>query len=94
MDVHVDVNIMSFHFFFPFQFIDLCILLGCDYCDSIKGTVLFYIKDMVKKFKDHLFMTTIHWGQTESWLLLPENKLPEVGWNILQDSLSLRQLMV
>ena len=20
-----------------FQFIDLCILLGCDYCDSIKG---------------------------------------------------------
>ncbi len=23
------------------QFIDLCILLGCDYCDSIKGTYLF-----------------------------------------------------
>lgn len=24
-------------FFFFFQFIDLCILLGCDYCDSIRG---------------------------------------------------------
>lgn len=22
---------------FPRQFIDLCILLGCDYCDSIRG---------------------------------------------------------
>ena len=23
------------------QFVDLCILLGCDYCDSIKGSYLF-----------------------------------------------------
>lgn len=22
------------------QFVDLCILCGCDYCDSIKGTLL------------------------------------------------------
>ena len=24
-------------FIFSLQFIDLCILLGCDYCESIKG---------------------------------------------------------
>ena len=29
----VDGNLL----FFIFQFIDLCILMGCDYCDSIKG---------------------------------------------------------
>lgn len=33
-------------YFFPLQFIDLCILLGCDYCDSIKGTVLIYIMEI------------------------------------------------
>jgi len=31
------VDVMSTSFLF-LQFIDLCILLGCDYCDSIKGT--------------------------------------------------------
>ena len=47
MDIHVDANIMSFYFLFPFQFIDLCILLGCDYCDSIKGMVFFYVKEII-----------------------------------------------
>ena len=28
------------------QFIDLCILLGCDYCDSIRGKVL-HIKSVI-----------------------------------------------
>ena len=32
----VCVFIDLFFFYFS-QFIDLCILLGCDYCDSIKG---------------------------------------------------------
>lgn len=29
--------IINITIFFQFQFIDLCILLGCDYCDSIRG---------------------------------------------------------
>ncbi|MEQ2172618.1 Elongation of fatty acids protein 2 [Goodea atripinnis] len=28
---------LTFQFLFIFQFIDLCILLGCDYCGTIKG---------------------------------------------------------
>jgi hypothetical protein len=25
------------------QFVDLCILLGCDYCDSIRGALSFFL---------------------------------------------------
>ena len=35
----------------PFQFIDLCILLGCDYCDSIKGIGPKRAIDLVKQHK-------------------------------------------
>ena len=32
-NVYIIINVSGFYS----QFIDLCILLGCDYCDSIKG---------------------------------------------------------
>lgn len=31
------------------QFIDLCILLGCDYCDTIKGIGAKRAKDLIDK---------------------------------------------
>jgi len=34
------------------QFIDLCILLGCDYCDSIKGIGPKKAVDLIKEHKN------------------------------------------
>ena len=34
----------------PRQFIDLCILLGCDYCDSIKGIGPHRALELIKKY--------------------------------------------
>ena len=34
-----------------FQFIDLCILLGCDYCDSIRGIGPKRAIDLIKQHK-------------------------------------------
>ena len=58
----------TFNSFFSLQFIDLCILLGCDYCDSIKGTdySLLHQGDnlntvqCVENINDHLFITMFH----------------------------------
>ena len=36
--------------FVLFQFIDLCILLGCDYCDSIRGIGPKRAYDLVKQY--------------------------------------------
>ncbi|PNF17060.1 hypothetical protein B7P43_G00847 [Cryptotermes secundus] len=38
--------------FFPLQFIDLCILLGCDYCDSIKGIGPKRAIDLIKQHRN------------------------------------------
>ena len=35
-----------------FQFIDLCILLGCDYCDSIRGIGPKRAVDLIKQHKN------------------------------------------
>ena len=37
---------------FTFQFIDLCILLGCDYCDSIRGIGPKRAVDLIKQHKN------------------------------------------
>lgn len=29
------------------QFIDMCILSGCDYCDSIKGSTTVYFVEVI-----------------------------------------------
>ena len=34
------------------QFIDLCILLGCDYCDSIKGIGPHRAVQLIKEHKN------------------------------------------
>ena len=37
---HIDLSLMMIFFSFEFsqeEFVDLCILLGCDYVDKIKG---------------------------------------------------------
>ena len=37
---HIDSSVIMFSFSFEFsqeEFVDLCILLGCDYVDKIKG---------------------------------------------------------
>ena len=34
-----------------FQFIDLCILLGCDYCESIRGIGPKRAMDLIKQHK-------------------------------------------
>lgn len=34
------------------EFIDLCILLGCDYCDSIKGIGQKRALDLVKQYRN------------------------------------------
>jgi flap endonuclease-1 len=34
------------------QFIDLCILLGCDYCDSIKGIGPMRAMQLIKEYKN------------------------------------------
>uniref|UniRef100_A0A5S6Q998 Flap endonuclease 1 n=1 Tax=Trichuris muris TaxID=70415 RepID=A0A5S6Q998_TRIMR len=34
------------------EFVDLCILLGCDYCDSIKGIGMTRAVDLVKKYRN------------------------------------------
>lgn len=36
MDITKDLNVLSFTIYLH-QFVDLCILLGCDYCDKIAG---------------------------------------------------------
>lgn len=36
MDVKKGLNVLSFTIYLH-QFVDLCILLGCDYCDKIAG---------------------------------------------------------
>lgn len=36
MDVTKSLNVLSFTIYLH-QFVDLCILLGCDYCDKIAG---------------------------------------------------------
>ena len=54
--LHLKVNVIISDFVISFQiledlqltmdqFIDLCILSGCDYCDSIRGIFLFYHLD-------------------------------------------------
>lgn len=52
------------------QFIDLCILSGCDYCDSIRGAEdscllvqLFILNSSNKKF-DHL---SLYWFSLKMW---------------------------
>ncbi len=37
---------------FVFQFIDLCILMGCDYCPSIKGIGMKKSIELIKKYKN------------------------------------------
>jgi len=38
-------------FVWLFQFIDLCILLGCDYCDSLRGIGPKRAVDLIKQHK-------------------------------------------
>lgn len=38
--------------FILLQFIDLCILLGCDYCESIRGIGPKRAYDLVKQYKN------------------------------------------
>jgi len=45
------VDVMSTSFLF-LQFIDLCILLGCDYCDSIKGIGPKRAMDLIKQHRN------------------------------------------
>lgn len=40
-----------FFFFFVLQFIDLCILLGCDYCESIRGIGPKRAVELIKQYK-------------------------------------------
>ena len=53
------VDNVTFHFvevmptsFLFLQFIDLCILLGCDYCDSIKGIGPKRAMDLIKQHRN------------------------------------------
>ena len=71
------------------QFIDLCILLGCDYCDSISGIgpkkALDYIKkfstieEVIKNLEDTKFIVPDSWPYTEARALFvnPEVTDPE-----------------
>jgi 5'-3' exonuclease len=45
------VDVMSTLFLF-LQFVDLCILLGCDYCDSIKGIGPKRAMDLIKQHRN------------------------------------------
>ena len=44
-------KIFIFCFFFV-KFTDLCILLGCDYCDSIKGIGQKRALDLIKQYRN------------------------------------------
>jgi len=74
------VNFISF-----LQFIDLCILLGCDYCDSIKGIGPKRAMDLIKQHRSletvlknidrNKYSVTDDWMYSEARLLFQE---PEV----------------
>ena len=62
--LHLKVNVIISDFVISFQiledlqltmdqFIDLCILSGCDYCDSIRGIFLFYHLDRILGTNTH-----------------------------------------
>merc|ERR1711920_744377 len=52
------------------QFVDLCILLGCDYCDSIRGIGP---KTALKLIKEHGNMETILEKIDKKKYVVPEN---------------------
>lgn len=55
-----------------FQFIDLCILLGCDYCDSIRGIGPKRAIDLIKQHRN--IETILKNIDTEKYAV-PENWL-------------------
>ena len=58
------------------QFVDLCILLGCDYCDSIKGVGP---KTALKLIKEHGDIETILTKLEGKKYVVPESWLPAQG---------------
>jgi flap endonuclease-1 len=72
-------------FFLSPQFIDLCILLGCDYCDSIKGIGP---KRAIELIKQHRNLETVlknidkkKYSVAEDWMYKEARQLflePEV----------------
>ena len=52
------------------QFIDMCILLGCDYCDSIKGIGP---KKALELIKEHKNIETILENIDQEKYKVPEN---------------------
>jgi flap endonuclease-1 len=55
------------------QFVDLCILLGCDYCDSIKGVGP---KTALKLIREHKNIETILQNINTEKYKIPDNWLP------------------
>lgn len=45
------MKVQNNKFFFISKFIDLCIMLGCDYCDTIKGIGAKRAKDLIDKHR-------------------------------------------
>ncbi|KAI3654986.1 hypothetical protein MP228_000366 [Amoeboaphelidium protococcarum] len=50
IEIHLDEVLSGLNFTLD-QFVDLCILLGCDYCDSIKGIGPKRAVDLIKEHK-------------------------------------------
>ena len=49
-EFHMDKILESLNYTMD-EFIDLCILLGCDYCDTIKGIGAKRAKDLIDKYR-------------------------------------------
>lgn len=66
-------NIWSYiivHFLYYFQFIDLCILLGCDYCESIRGIGPKRAIELIRQFEN---IETILKNIDTNKYVVPEN---------------------
>jgi flap endonuclease-1 len=60
----------------PNQFVDLCILLGCDYCDTIRGVGP---KTALKLIREHTDIETILKKIDRSKFTIPESWIPNEG---------------
>ncbi|KHJ44940.1 XPG protein [Trichuris suis] len=50
-EIHLSAVLQGLEFTHE-EFVDLCILLGCDYCESIKGIGMARAVDLVKKYRN------------------------------------------
>ena len=66
------------------QFVDLCILLGCDYCDTIKGIGP---KTALKLIKEHNNIETILKHLNREKYTVPESYEPVGDVTVLLDAL-------